>query len=406
MSNVTFTISDTGASQLPNATGWSAGTFRPAGYFTNDSFPAPGPGTTYSHPGPAGGNSATFSSTFGGTAPNGTWNLFIVAFESGDFGSISGGWTLEIVPAAPTPTPTPVNDAVGDFDADGKTDYSVIRSGGSIDSPATWFVSFANFSTAQVPWGLSSDIFVPLDFNGDSKDDYAIWRPGPQGTFYILLSGSNTVVQQDFGIAGDDPTVVGDYNNDNVDELAVWRKGATPTSQSTFYWKSGANFTQVDWGLGGDFPAPGDYDGDNKLDYAVQRNVGGNGVFFIKYSSGIPDSQTTFGLGADAVVPGDFDKDGKSDLCVVRAVGGFWQWTFRPSGGGGDVTDTWGIAATDDVIAADFDGDGQAEYAVWRPGATAGAQSTFFAMTPVARKIYIRDWGLGSDVAVTSTFVH
>jgi hypothetical protein len=42
MVGVTYTISDSGATQLPNLTAWTAGTYKPTAYYTGDSFPAPG----------------------------------------------------------------------------------------------------------------------------------------------------------------------------------------------------------------------------------------------------------------------------------------------------------------------------------------------------------------------------
>ena len=113
MSAVTYTLSDTGATALPDTGAWTAGTYRPAGHYSGSSFPAPGPGTTYNHPGPAGGTSATFASVFGGTSPNGTWSLYVVDFVTGDSGSIAGGWSLSLTTGScggggtPTPTPTP-----------------------------------------------------------------------------------------------------------------------------------------------------------------------------------------------------------------------------------------------------------------------------------------------------------
>jgi hypothetical protein len=101
MSNVTYTVSDSGATQLPQNGAWAAGTFKPANYFS-DNYPAPGPGTVYNNPGPFSGGTATFASTFNGTAPNGTWNLYIFDFVVGDSGSLAGGWTLNITTATAT----------------------------------------------------------------------------------------------------------------------------------------------------------------------------------------------------------------------------------------------------------------------------------------------------------------
>src|SRR5678816_4214966 len=69
VTNATVTLQD-GAAAMPDTGALVTGTYKPTAFFTGDSFPAPGPGTTYNHPGPSGGNTATFASTFNGTAAN------------------------------------------------------------------------------------------------------------------------------------------------------------------------------------------------------------------------------------------------------------------------------------------------------------------------------------------------
>ena len=113
VTNLTYTLSDTGATYLPATGIWGAGTYKPTSYHTDDSFPPPGPGTAYGNPGPAGGNDATFASIFGGTYPQGVWSLYVVDFASGNSGMIAGGWSLSFAvpipcqPPTPRPRPTP-----------------------------------------------------------------------------------------------------------------------------------------------------------------------------------------------------------------------------------------------------------------------------------------------------------
>jgi subtilisin-like proprotein convertase family protein len=113
VANLTYTLSDTGATQLPATGGWGPGIYKPTSYYTDHSFPAPGPGTAYGNPGPAGGNSATFSSIFEGTNANGVWSLYVVDFAAGNSGVIAGGWSLSFrvpipcQPPTPRPRPTP-----------------------------------------------------------------------------------------------------------------------------------------------------------------------------------------------------------------------------------------------------------------------------------------------------------
>lgn len=358
---------------------------------------APVPPGNYRTSGPTGANTSMIPVFAGMGNPNGTWTLKVNDCAELDLGSISAA-TLTVTGAVGPP----VTDALGDFDGDGRTDFTVIRDTG-IGSVATWYVNLnqsGNFYTRD--WGLGGDSFIPADFDADGKDDVAVWRPGLQSTFYIIQSQTNTVRIVDFGISGDDPSVVGDYNADGKDDFAVWRQGLTPGSQSTFYWMTEGSYNVIPWGQNGDFVAPGDYDEDNRLDFAVQRTVGPNSQFFIRYSSGIPDAAITFGLAGDINIPGDYDNDGKTDLCVVSPVGSLWQWTYRPSNGGADVVDTWGLVASDFPAPGDYTGDGRADYGMWRDQAPA----TFWVMTPVTRQIQSRQWGLAGDRPATQIYSH
>ena len=99
ISNLVWTLDDTGATRLPNDANPVSGTFKPSAYANhlNVVFPSPGP-ASYAHPGPEGGptNNATLASVFNGDNPNGTWSLFVIDIEPGDGGSINAGWSLDI----------------------------------------------------------------------------------------------------------------------------------------------------------------------------------------------------------------------------------------------------------------------------------------------------------------------
>lgn len=96
ISNVSYTLVDSASTRLPDINPFTSGSYKPAGYYTGKSFVAPGPLLAYSHPGPAGGFSATLASTFAGLNPNGVWSLYVADFSPGDTGSIQGGWCLAV----------------------------------------------------------------------------------------------------------------------------------------------------------------------------------------------------------------------------------------------------------------------------------------------------------------------
>ncbi len=94
-------VEDTAMPLLADNTVPTSGSYRPASYYptsgtTLDSFPAPGPGTSYGNPGPAAAGTATFSSQFDGINANGTWKLFVRDFRNLDSGAIANGWRLDV----------------------------------------------------------------------------------------------------------------------------------------------------------------------------------------------------------------------------------------------------------------------------------------------------------------------
>ncbi len=273
-----------------------------------------------------------------------------------------------------------------DFDGNGRSDFSVVRNtGGGPSGQITWFNALNGpGTTTAAAWGIASDFFVPVDYDGDNKTDIAIWRPGAPtvAAFYILQSATNTVRVEAFGQTGDDPSVVDDYNADGKADLAVYRSGAASGDPSFWYYRTtaGGPVTYIQWGQNGDFVAPGDYDGDNRADFVIQRNNGGSQARFWMWQTTAGETSVVFGTPTDVVVPGDYDGDGKTDLAVVRGSAGQIVWFVRPSSTGtisASPFATFGPSATGFTAQGDYDGDGKTDVGVWIPSANPG-ESTFW----------------------------
>ncbi len=270
-----------------------------------------------------------------------------------------------------------------DFNGDNKTDFAVVRNtGGGPSGQITWFVNLNGPGTTfGSQWGISVDFFVPEDYDGDNKSDIAIWRAGAPtvAAFYILQSQTNTVRIEPFGQTGDDPRVVGDYDGDGKADPAVYRAGANAGDQSTWFYRGSLNpafVTYAPWGQNGDFPAPGDYDGDGKRDFVIQRNNGGGQARFWMQQTTAGFNSIVFGTPTDVIVPGDYDGDGKTDLAVTRGSAGQINWYVRPSTTGAisaAPAAIFGVSATDFQAHGDYDGDGKTDFAIWRPSVTPGA---------------------------------
>ncbi len=407
MVNVTYTLSDTGATILPDLTAWITNTYKPTTYYINDSFPFSGPGLAYGSPGPAGGGTATFNSVFGGTNPNGIWKLYVVDFESMDMGMIGCGWSLEIN-AAPVVTPPREMD----FDGDNRSDVAVVRNtGGGPGGQVTWFIqnSSATPLFTFLPWGIGTDHVAPKDYDGDRKTDIAVWRGGApfSSYFFILQSLNNTLRTDQFGQLGDDWTVVGDYDGDGRSDPATYRAGLNPGNPSFFYYRSSVNglivFTQ--WGQNGDIAIPGDFDGDRRSDFVVQRNAGGGQAAFYFNNTVSGQSSLLYGMPTDLVAPGDYDGDGKTDIAVVRGASGVFQWYIHRSSDGGTSSYSFGLAAIDLAVQADYDGDGKTDVAVWRRGLDPST-SGYYWLRSSDGTVGAHQWGQNGDYPVANYNAH
>lgn len=169
-------------------------------------------------------------------------------------------------------------------------------------APSTIYFDFADLTQLASPSNISGitreclfSCFSKgrLDFDGDNKDDFAIYRPSI-GYWAVIKSSINTVPPSilwiQWGLPGDHP-MPGDYDGDRKTDLAVWR----PSNGNWYICSSSTNFncslgTVQQWGLPGDRPIKGDFDGDGKQDLTVWRPS--NGSFYSKSSfNGFPIQQ-------------------------------------------------------------------------------------------------------------------
>lgn len=248
-----------------------------------------------------------------------------------------------------------------DFDGDNRADVSAFR-----PSNGAWYIYQSSLSQnlKTVAFGLASDRLAPADYDGDFKTDIAVFREGTTAYFYILESRTNTFRAEPFGTTGDVPQPA-DYDGDNKADVAVYRNGASGGAQSYFYYLStaaaaGDNFRAIAWGIAGDKPVIGDYDGDGKQDVTVFRPSNGN--WYISRSSDNQFSAFQFGISTDKLVAADYDGDFITDFGVYRS--GTWYLQRSQLG---FAAFQFGVE-TDLPIPADYDGDGKADYGVFRDG--------------------------------------
>ncbi len=335
-----------------------------------------------------------------------------------------------------------------DFDGDGKTDYSLVRDqspalsgskgtfgtksirekmqlknslpkanienlGGAppAGTDLTWYINNSSNSTASVV-GLGDpldDFVTPADFDGDGKADVAVWRGISSGQssgnayFYIFNSATSTLETVDFGQVGDNPTVVADYDGDGSADPAVFRC-PTAGGQCFYYYIGSAgsgNTTFVPFGNGNGFnifPNVGDFDGDGKADFCLQRenpSVANQGQFVLLRSTDGGSEFIQWGLANDLVVPGDFDGDGKSDFAVGRNQSGQRVWYVLERDGGVIYGVQFGLNS-DFITPGDYDGDGKTDISVFRPDANPN-NNLFYTLRSSDQGLSVFEFGIDGD---------
>ncbi len=273
-----------------------------------------------------------------------------------------------------------------DFDGDSKTDYSVFRL-----STNTWFVNrSSDNSFFAVPFGFSTDNITPGDYDGDGRTDISVWRSS-NGVFYALRSSDNTFTAYQFGINGDEP-IARDYDGDGKTDYAVARRAG---GLLTWYINNSANnsFRIEQFGLNTDITAPGDYDGDGRFDLGVFRD----GLFYTQRSrDGF--SVVSFGQAGDLVVPGDYDGDGRTDYSILR-TGTQYQWYVQFSGGGSTV---WNLGTKPDFSTqGDYNGDGRTDVSVFRQ-----QTGNFYVLRTSNGTVTERIFGMNGDYPIANFDTH
>jgi uncharacterized delta-60 repeat protein len=201
------------------------------------------------------------------------------------------------------------------------------------------------------------------DYDNDEKTDFAVLRP-TDSTLYVLGSTFGSRIYQSGEASFEISRVIPEsFNPSFPQQIVYWRAGNIVGSPASFVVTNGAGNRQTfQWGVNGDVPVGGDYDGDNRTDFTVYRPS--EGVWYISQSSNNQILAVRWGLSEDKPVPADYDYDGITDIAVYRPSQGIWY--VRRSSDGNLSATRWGIS-TDIPLTGDFDGDGHADFVVYRP---------------------------------------
>lgn len=225
------------------------------------------------------------------------------------------------------------------------------------------------------PFGFAGAKTFVADFNGDGRDELALYNQG----FWFIDYNGDTVFDGGvkdklfaFGFAGATP-VIGDWNGDGKVEVGVYNLGFWFLDYNgDFVFNGAPTDKQYAYGFAGVTPYVGDWNGDGKDNAGFYKDgfwfldANGNELF-----DGSP-VDVILGLGGPGVTPvvGDWDGDGADSVGFYNL--GFWFLDYDGNaawdGGVKDKVYPFGYAGATPLVG-DWNGDGRVDVGVFDNGA-------------------------------------
>lgn len=236
-----------------------------------------------------------------------------------------------------------------------------------INAPASSFdIGTYTFSASATDnagnTGTGSTTFTVVS-NAD-RDTTGVFRPS-NGVIFLKNSNSTGIadIALNYGVPGDQP-VVGDWDGNGTTTIGVYRNGS-------FYLRNSntVGFANLVFAFGqpGDQPIAGDWDGDGKDTIGVFRPS--TATFYLRNSNSAGPADVSFVLGnpGDVGIAGDWNGDGFDTTGVFRPSNGIIFLKNTNQTGFADVALNYGIPG-DEPVTGDWNNDGIDTIGVYRNG--------------------------------------
>jgi hypothetical protein len=253
------------------------------------------------------------------------------------------------------------NDSANAIALDSLTSVVVAGSSGSPELPmvgnlGSWQGgALSSFVTKIAPAFKATLVAQPLYL-------YDLWHDtGYSGPTLNLATST-------FGIAGDLP-IAGDWDGSGVKRIGVFRNGTWLLDiNGNGVFDTGDK--TVMFGQVGDIPVVGDWNGTGKIKLGLYRQ----GTFILDLSghlsgiaTGLSDASFPFGLSSDIPVVSDWNQSGTSKVGVFR--NGQWLVDYNGDRVFNGLDQTYTFGQTGDLpIVGDWDGSGLPKIGVYRQG--------------------------------------
>ncbi len=256
-------------------------------------------------------------------------------------------------------------------------------------------IVFAAFTLVALAMLIPGGALAATKFNfGDGLGaDYVYFHQSAIFTYWLGVSSGPGTVPFFTALGGtNDQMAPADYNGDGLTDFGVRHPGGVWDINYT-----GGGSTTGTLNIPGSIPQSANFTGNSEAEIAVFLPATGD--WYVKTLPGSTPSNVligpiNFGLPGDKPVAEDYNGDGYADYAIYR--NGVWWIKYS-----NDLTDhvfTWGLS-TDIPVPADYDGDNKADLAVFRP-----SSGHWFIRQSATGTMLIRLWGTTNDVLIPADY--